>query len=419
MVFNMIRIAIIGFILLLVDPIYEEQPDKADVQKAMKRAATYYREQVARHGGYVYYYSPDLQQSWGEGATDRTTIFVQPPGTPTVGQAYLQAYAATNDSFYLDAARETAMALVNGQLESGGWSQAIYFAENKRMGHYRTRKGGSWNKSSLDDNQTQAALQFLMATDQALKFQDAIIHEAVEYGLDGLLQAQYANGGFSQVWNQPAATQPILKAHYPDYNWKTEGRVKNYWDYYTLNDKLAGTVCDTLIQAYRTYKDKRYLKALEQLGDFLILAQMPEPQPGWCQQYNYDMVPIWARKFEPPAIAGSESKDVMKTLIAIARITGDKKYLEPIPKVLHYFKTNCLLKNEFLARYYELKTNTPIYMDADYHLTYDGTDAPSHYGWQQPARFDVIEKAYRLAIENQPISSKPKKVQAGYGPHDH
>ena len=69
---------------------------------------------------------------------------------------------------------------------------------------------------------------------------------------------------------------------------------------------------------------------------------MPDPQPGWCQQYNYEMVPIWARKFEPPAITGWESQDVMETLIKIARYTGEKKYLEPIPRALAYFK-KCLL----------------------------------------------------------------------------
>ena len=94
------------------------------------------------------------------------------------------------------------------------------------------------------------------------------------------------------LWQRPAADQPVVPAKHPDYDWKTEGRVKNYWDYYTLNDGLAETVCDTLIAAHETYGDARYKAALAKLGDFLILAQMPGPQPGWCQQYSYEMVPI-------------------------------------------------------------------------------------------------------------------------------
>ena len=189
---------------------------------------------------------------------------------------------------------------------------------------------------------------------------------------------------------------PVVKAKFPDYDWKTEGRVKNYWDYYTLNDNLAGTVADTLIVAHQIYKDDKYKAALEKLGDFLILAQMPDPQPGWCQQYNYEMVPIWARKFEPPAITGWESQDVMETLIKIARYTGKKKYLEPIPSAIRYFK-KCLLSDGRVARFYELKTNKPLYMNAQYQLTYDDSATPSHYGWKVRSRLKEIEKDYRDA----------------------
>ena len=62
-----------------------------DAAQALKKAATFYRAQVARHGGYVYYTSLDLKDRWGEGKALPDQIFVQPPGTPTVGLAYLRA----------------------------------------------------------------------------------------------------------------------------------------------------------------------------------------------------------------------------------------------------------------------------------------------------------------------------------------
>jgi PelA/Pel-15E family pectate lyase len=380
----------------------QAQPTDSDLRmqamQTVKKAASYYRHKVASHGGYVYYYSLDLQDRWGEGKFSPDTIFVQPPGTPTVGMAYLKAYAATGDNFYLDAAREAAEALVQGQLESGGWTQVIHFArpERGRMGKYRKGSGGSWNVSSLDDGQTQAALQMLVRADEALGFKHAEIHEAARYGLDALLRAQFSCGAFPQGFTGPVEKMPAFRAKYPDYDWKVDGRVKNYWAYYTLNDNLAGTVSETLIEAHRVYKDEEFKGALEKLGEFLILAQMPAPQPGWCQQYSYDMVPIWGRKFEPPAITGWESQDVMETLIKIARYTGNKKYLEPIPPALDYFQKS-LLPDGRIARYYELKTNRPLYMNARYELTYDDSAVPSHYGWKQPARFDQIEKAYEAA----------------------
>jgi hypothetical protein len=402
--FLILAIAVVAFF-----PTHAPGQTQADAKAALKRAATYYREKVASHGGYVYYYSVNLKERWGEGKATADTLFVQPPGTPTVGMAYLKAYEATGDKFYLDAARETAEALVYGQLQSGGWTQTIHFGPAKRLGKYRNGKGGSWNVSSLDDGQTQAALQMLVQADQALALKHAPIHEAAKVGLDALLKAQFPNGAFPQVWTGPVERKPIVKAKMPGDDWKTEGKVRNYWDYYTLNDDLAGSVLETLMVAHRVTKEDKYKAAIEKLGDFLILAQMPEPQPGWCQQYNDAMVPIWARKFEPPAITGLESQDVMETLIAIYQFTGNKKYLEPIPRALTYFQKS-LLPSGRVARFYEFKTNKALYMDARYQLTYDDSAAPAHYGWTQPARFKQIEQRYHDAKKG--VAGKPTGVNA-------
>jgi hypothetical protein len=201
----------------------------------------------------------------------------------------------------------------------------------------------------------------------------------------------------------------VLTAKYPDYDWRIEGRLKNYWDYYTLNDGLAGSVAETLITAHQVYGDDKYRAALAKLGDFLVVAQMPDPQPAWCQQYNYDMLPIWARKFEPPAVTGWESQDVMETLITIARVTGQPKYLEPIPRALAWLRAS-LLPDGRVARYYEFRTNRPLYMDGNYELTYDDSAAPSHYGWKQPARLDEIEQALAAARNREKTNAeKPAK----------
>ena len=401
----------LALLLLAAGPACAEPDLRDEARATLKKAATYYRGKVASHGGYVYYYTPDLRDRWGEGKADADTLFVQPPGTPTVGMAYLKAFAATGDPYYRDAARETAEALIHGQLQSGGWTQTIHFGPAKRAGKYRNGKGGNWNTSSLDDGQTQAALTMLIRTDKALGFKDEWVHEATTYGLDALLKAQFPNGAFPQVWTKPVDKHPVVKAKYPDHDWRTEGRVKNYWDYYTLNDGLAGTVAAVLIEAHQTYKDDKYKAALARLGDFLVRAQMPDPQPGWCQQYGYDMAPIWARKFEPAAVTGWESQDAMETLIRIARYTGDTKYLDPIPKALAYFQKS-LLPDGRVARYYELKTNKPLYMNQRYELTYDDSAVPSHYGWKQSARFDRIAREYDAAKAGVPErpSGPPKDL---------
>lgn len=381
-----------------------QSPDEAlkrEAAAALRKAVEFHRTKVARGGGYVYYTSLDLKQRWGEGKADENVIFTQPPGTPTVGMAYLKASQATGDPYYLDAARETALSLTKGQSPSGGWPQSFDVT-----GETPKRKP---SRSSLDDGQTQSCIEFLCRLDGALKQQDREVHALATRGLEGLLSAQFPNGAFPQSWIEPAAKHPVLQAKYPEYDWRVEGRVKNYWDYYTLNDNLAGSVSTMLIVAHQTYGEAKYLEALKRLGDFLIAAQMPDPQPAWCQQYNYEMVPIWARKFEPPAIAGSESQDVMETLIEIARHTGDKKYLAPLSRALDYFEKRCVLPDGKMARFYELKTNKPLYMTKEYELTYDDGDVPSHYGWKKSQHFAKIRRDYEKALKDlRPVVPKAK-----------
>lgn len=369
---------------------------REQVLVTIHKAATFFNTNVASHGGYVYYYSVDLKQRWGEGKATRDQIWVQPPGTPTVGMAYLKAFEATGDRFYLNAARQAAEALVYGQLQSGGWTNCIDFNPRGRVALYRNGKGRGKNNSSLDDGQTQSAIQLLVRVDKALGFRHKKIHESARVALDALLTVQFPNGGFPQVWTGPVTKQPIVEAGYPNYDWRTEGRVKNYWDMYTLNDNVPGYITQALIDAYRVYNDQRYETALERLGDFLILAQLPDPQPAWAQQYNYDMKPIWARKFEPPGISGDESQEIIETLMEIYCVTGESKYLEPIPRALAYLKRS-LLPDGRLARFYELETNRPLYMFRRgdvYMLTYDASNLPRHYGWKIDSRLDEIEERY-------------------------
>lgn len=365
---------------------------------AMKQATAYYHEKVAVQGGYVYEYSLDLKLRQGEGKATPTEIWVQPPGTPTVGMAYVAAFEATGDPQFLTAAVDAANALLYGQLESGGWTASIDFdANGPHADRYRNGKGRAKgrNYSTLDDDKSQAAICLLMQVDRALEFKNAEIHDATLLALNSLLAAQFANGGFPQGWKESVSVQPVKPASSPDYDWRTENRIKEYWDYYTLNDGLAGTVARTLHQAHQTYGEAKYRDALLRLGDFLILAQMPEPQRAWAQQYNFDMQPMWARKFEPPAISGRESEDAMETLLFLYEQTGDKKHLAPIEPAIAWMKRSLLADGQ-IARFYELQTNRPLYFVRDsYELTYDDSNLPTHYGFKAKPRVGKIEKRYQ------------------------
>ena len=96
----------------------------------------------------------------------------------------------------------------------------------------------------------------------------------------------------------------------------------DYWHFYTLNDNTMADTLEMLWLAGDVYQDDRYRQAAIKGGEFFLAAQLPEPQPAWAQQYDFDMHPAWARKFEPPAISGGESQGVISSLMRLYIETG-------------------------------------------------------------------------------------------------
>ena len=362
---------------------------------SLARATDFFTIKVSSHGGYLWLYSEDLTRREGEGRATAKTVWVQPPGTPSIGMVWLDAFEATADPRYLAAAKQTGMCLVRGQLHSGGWDYRIEFEPKLRSRHAYRVDGPADKKrnvTTFDDNTTQHAMRFLMRFDQTLAFSDATIHEAVEYALAAFLKAQFPNGGWPQRYDSfpDPADFPIKRASYPE-SWSRTHPGKNYRTFYTFNDNAIADLIDVMFIAERTYKDQRYHQTARKAGDFILLAQMPEPQPAWAQQYDADMHPAWARKFEPPSVTGGESQGILRTLLRLYRDTGDRKYLEPIPRAVAYLKRSEIGKGR-LARFYELKTNKPLYFTkGDYQLTYDDGNLPTHYGFKVDARLDRIE----------------------------
>ncbi len=375
-------------------------------KEALLKAARFFGDQVSDHGGYLYFYSGDLKLREAEGIPPRGVGWVQPPGTPAIGEAFLDAWTATKEEILLTYARACAEALIQGQLESGGWDHSFDLDRERRAGQgYRGEKRGkkASTQSSLDDDITTAALRFLMRFDEATK--DPRAHEAASLGLKAVLAAQYPNGAWYQWWKewpQPKreSEYPIKPAEYPD-TWLREW--DNKWTgRYFLNDNVAVNVITTLLLAHELYGEEQYLSAARRGGDFLILAQMPSPQPAWAQQYDPAMHPVWDRKFEPPAVCSRESERVLLGLIRLYHYTGDTKYLQPHDRAIDYLKS-CALPDGRLPRYRELRTNKPLYFevkDKMYHLTYDDSKLPKHYGFKVESILPFVQQQLTSARQH-------------------
>ncbi|MBW7992131.1 MAG: hypothetical protein FVQ84_19245 [Planctomycetes bacterium] len=414
------KLVVVGTVIMVLLPLSvnaDEVALKDKCAKAMRRATDFFRTQVSTEGGYLWRYSEDLTLREGEGKATDTMVWVQPPGTPSVGIVYLRAYEATGDLYYLDAARDVAYALVKGQLRSGGWDYRIEFDPERRQRYaYRIdlHREGARNVSTLDDNNTQSAVRLLMRVDLAMDFKDEKIHEATAFALSTLLKVQYPNGAWPQRFSTAPDPDefPVKKAGYPG-SWSWTYQQRDYKSFYTFNDNTIADTIDTMLEAFDIYNDAKCQAAAQKAGDFILLAQMPEPQPAWAQQYNADMHPAWARKFEPPAVTGGESQGVMRTLLELCRATGRKKYLEPLPRAMNYLRRSRLPDGQ-LARFYELKTNKPLYFTReDYKLTYSDADMPTHYSFKTSYGVESIAQEYkRLRAMDSVELKRPKKVRA-------
>src|SRR5688500_12546700 len=105
---------------------------RPQASQALFRATSFFRQSVSTEGGYLWRYSHDLARREGENVVGATTVWIQPPGTPSVGEALLGAWRATGQRQYLNLARDAAVCLVRGQLQSGGWDYRIEFDPNER-----------------------------------------------------------------------------------------------------------------------------------------------------------------------------------------------------------------------------------------------------------------------------------------------
>src|SRR5687768_16081573 len=345
---------------------------------ALRRAAAYF-ESISTRGGYLWWYSEDLKERAGENRATETQIWVQSPGTPSVGLAFLRACEVTKEPQYLNAAQRAAEALAWGQLESGGWTYSIDFDPASQRTYRRADKGKldakqiarRRNVTTFDDDTTQQALRFLMKFVAVQTNTTAEIRSALDYGLDGILRAQYPNGAWPQGFDG-RAHDPLLhepkRARFPE-SWSRTPDAKEYWRQYTFNDNVIRNCIHTLLEAHRQFGKPEYLAAAKRAGAFILLAQLPTPQPAWAQQYNFNMEPAWARRFEPPSVCSAESAGILRVLLDLQSATGDKKYLEPLPSAIDWLKRSQLSPGKW-ARFYELETNKPLYFSKDYGLVY-------------------------------------------------
>ena len=339
----------------------------------------------------------DAAHHWYD-ITEKGTIVTPRPGHPR--------YEANNITAIADN-------ILLYQKDNGGWPknydvQAVLTADQKdSLLHAK-----QMTNTTFDNGSTYPQVVYLgkvYSYTKIEKYKDAALK-----GLDFILSAQYANGGWPQ--------------YYPLEN--------NYSRYITFNDDAMCGVMWLLKDISENKPDYIFIdnetrvkiQAAYQKGLGCILktqindAGLPT---AWCQQYDeVHLQPAWARKFEPPSICNGESVDIVLLLMSIKKpsvavidavqnaVTWFKASMikgirvetfaaPDLPTPYRLSKTDKRVVNDSLAppiwtRYYELKTHRPIFCNRDSKVVYTLAEVERErrdgYSWYSYAPQKVLDK---------------------------
>lgn len=334
---------------------------------AADRASRFMMEEVSTRGGFVWLYSSDLSERWGEIPARDTQIWVQ-GATNGVGELFLDYFEATGDKRWLSRADRVARAIIWGQHPSGGWHYLIDFDMPGIRTWYAETASRCWGweeyyhyygNCTYDNDVTTSSVRFLLRL--YMTTLDPAYRPALIKGLDFILASQYPNGSWPQRYPR---TDDFVKDGHPDYT-----------SLYTFNDGVMIQNIRVLIEAWEKLGDDRYHAAARRGMDFYLAAQGPMEQPAWAEQYDMDMHPAQARTYEPGAWHSERTALCIRELMEFYRINGDKRYLNAVKPALDWLDSVVVNRDPDKraerdgrmypythAIYYENGTNRPLYV---------------------------------------------------------
>jgi PelA/Pel-15E family pectate lyase len=352
------------------------------------------------------------------------------PGTPAaaepldVARAKAMAWSAISQTAFADSIHHARMKFVDQRAPYPQYApeQIVHIAENLLIGQ---NDDGGWpknkdwtradnpaslrgGKSTLDNRTTWSQIDYLARVHQRTELK-RYAHAAMR-GIDYLLQQQRDSGG----WRGADV------------------------DAITYNDDVMAGVMSTL-QAIGQERErygfvdparlKRVATAYVRGLDCILRTQVriDGQRTAWGQQHDHvTLAPVWARAYEPPALASAESVGVVRFLMSIdepspeivasieaavawldrVKIPGlriDEVPAEPVQFRWHYSETDRVAVRDpaappIWARFYDLETQQPIFgvrpRQIVHHLRDVSRERRTGYSWYGHWPSDLLNTEY-------------------------
>jgi len=267
-------------------------------------------------------------------------------------------------------ARAIADGVVRHQAPDGGWPKNTDLAAAPAQ--------GSAQPSTFDNNATTLPMEFLAHVISAGR---SGYRSSFERGLDYILAAQYANGGWPQYY-------PLRGGYYDQITFNDDAMVRVLA---LLREVAAGRPPYAFVDAARR---ERAAHAVERGTELILRAQVRQNGvlTAWCAQHDREtLAPAWARAYEPPSLSGQETVDIVRFLMQIespspevvAAVEGAAAWLQSVAiagtRVEDFRAADGQRDRRIVhdanaprmwARFYELETNRPIFLGRDSTIRY-------------------------------------------------
>ncbi len=291
--------------------------------------------------------------------------------------------------------------IVQYQLSDGGWRKDMTVSDT-----------GSWGKSTIDNDTTTSQIIVLAKTYKQTNNSKYLT--SCQKGIDLLLNGQYANGGWPQIFSDAGT----YHAHIT-YNDNAMIHVMN------LLTSVANKTGDfTFVDSNRA---SRAGTAIQKGIQCFLNTQITvnSVKTAWCQQHDENTLkPTTGRAYELPSNSASESVGIvnyLKTIInpsteitnainsAIAwmakvQINGIKVVTTDDDRYI----VNDSTAGPIWARFYEINTNKPMFVDRDGSIHYQMSELSQErragYAWYgswpaklvkenpitEPVKYDIV-----------------------------
>jgi PelA/Pel-15E family pectate lyase len=340
-------------------------------------------------------------------------------------------------------ARHTADVILSFQTPAGGWSKNLEMSAPRLRGQsytpdnlnkhpstddFDTPRDPHWNYvGTIDNDATTTELRFLAHVSAATPGPAGENYRASFLkGVRYLLEAQFPNGGWPQVW-------PL------------EG---GYHDAITFNDNAITQVVELLTAVSDGTDDYTFVpKTLRQRAEASVSSALHcilatqlvinDKRTAWAQQYDaLTLTPVAGRNYEPASLSSGETAGMLLFLMHLPHPSSAVD--ESIQAGIAWLKSTAIYGQEWVggrntpggrhlepksdagplwARFYSPATEKPIFGDRDKTIHDSVTDLSSErrngYAWYSPGphqaldTFDVWSKAHPQATHSVRASKVP------------